>query len=91
MPIYEYRCKRCANEFELLILKTSPVPACPSCESPEIEQLLSGFAVDSAGTRQTHLDKARQRYKASGQLRDKRVAEVEYYKKEQEEHGGGVD
>jgi len=91
MPIYEYRCRTCANEFELLILKTSPIPACPSCESRDIEQLLSGFAVDSEGTRQTHLEKARSAYKASGQRKDKQVAEVEYYKKEQEEHGGGVD
>ena len=91
MPIYEYRCRRCAGEFELLILKTSPEPACPSCQSQDIEQLLSAFAVDSEGTRQTHLDKARQKYKASGALRDKKEAEVEYYRKEQEEHGGGVD
>jgi len=91
MPIYEYRCRQCAKEFELLILKTSPVPACPSCQGQEIEQLLSGFAVDSEGTRQSHLQKARQSYKASGQLKDKQVAEVEYYKKEQAEHGGGVD
>jgi putative FmdB family regulatory protein len=87
MPIYEYRCSRCANEFELLVLRTSPVPACPSCESRDIEQLLSGFAVSSEGTRQAHLDKARSAHKASGELRDKRVAEVEYQKKEREEHG----
>jgi putative FmdB family regulatory protein len=88
MPIYEYRCSHCADEFELLVLRTSPVPACPSCESLDIEQLLSGFAVNSEGTRQSHLDKARRVHRSSGQLRDQRVAEVEYQKKEREEHGG---
>lgn len=89
MPIYEYRCGQCDNEFELLILKTSPVPSCPSCGSQGIEQLLSGFAVSSEGTRQAHLDKARRTHRASGQRRDEKVAAVEYEKKEREEHGGG--
>jgi putative FmdB family regulatory protein len=89
MPIYEYRCSKCDNEFELLVLRTSPVPACPACQSEDIEQLLSAFAVDSDGIRQTHLDKARQRYKASSQRKDEHVAAVEYEKKEREEHGGG--
>ncbi len=89
MPIYEYRCSRCNNEFELLVLKTSPSPACPSCESPDIEQLLSGFAVSSEGISQARIDKARSAYKASSQRRDEKVAAVEYEKKEREEHGLG--
>jgi putative FmdB family regulatory protein len=88
MPIYEYRCSHCATEFELLVLRTSPVPACPSCASQDIERLLSGFAVDSDGTRQSHLDRARSEYKASGQRRDKNVADAEYFRKERQEHGG---
>jgi putative FmdB family regulatory protein len=89
MPIYEYRCRHCGGEFELLVLRTSPVPACPSCESRDIEQLLSGFAVSSDGIRQAHIDKARRAHKASGQRRDEQVAAVEYEKKEREEHGLG--
>jgi hypothetical protein len=69
------------------VLRTSPVPACPSCDSQDIEQLLSGFAVSSEGIRQANLAKARRRYKASGQRRDEQVAAVEYEKKEREEHG----
>ena len=87
MPIYDYRCTQCAHEFELLVLRTSPVPACPSCESQDVEQLLSAFAVNSEGTRQASLDKIRRSYKASGQRRDEQVAAVEYEKKEREEHG----
>ncbi len=89
MPIYEYKCGQCANEFELLVLRTSPVPACPSCQSQNIEQLLSGFAVSSDGSRQSSIDKARRSYKASGQRRDERVTAVEYEKKERAEHGLG--
>lgn len=88
MPIYDYRCRQCAHEFEFLVLRTSPVPACPSCESQNLEQLLSGFAVSSEGTRQTSIDKFRRSYKASSQRRDEQVAAVEYEKKEREEHGG---
>ena len=88
MPIYDYRCAQCAHEFELIVLRTSPVPACPSCSSQDLEQLLSAFAISSDGTRQTSLDKLRSSYKASGQRRDEQVAAVEYETKEREEHGG---
>lgn len=89
MPIYEYQCHQCGNEFELLILKTSPEPACPSCQSKDIEQLLSGFAVSSEGISQARLKAARKKYAASSRLKDQKVAEAEYIKKEHEEHGGG--
>lgn len=89
MPIYEYRCHRCANEFELLLLPASPAPACPSCESQEIEQLLSGFAVSSEGIRENHLQKARRKHSTSTQVRDEKVAEREYFEKEHKEHSEG--
>jgi putative FmdB family regulatory protein len=89
MPIYEYHCHQCANEFELLVLKNSPVPACPSCQSQDIEQLLSGFAVSSEGISQSRLKAARRKLAGSSQVKDQKVAEAEYFKKEREEHGGG--
>ena len=88
MPIYDYRCRQCANEFELILLPASPVPACPECESADLEQLLSSFAVSSSGIRQDNLDKARRKHSASSQVRDQKVAEIEYEKHEREEHGG---
>jgi putative FmdB family regulatory protein len=89
MPIYEYQCRQCANEFELLILKGSPTPACPSCQSQDLEQLLSGFAVSSEGISQARLKTARGKLARSSQVKDQKVAEAEYFKKEREEHGGG--
>jgi putative FmdB family regulatory protein len=89
MPIYEYQCRQCANEFELLILKGSPAPACPTCQSEDIEQLLSGFAVSSEGISKGRLQAARRKLAGSSQVRDQKVAEKEYFEKEHKEHTGG--
>jgi putative FmdB family regulatory protein len=43
MPIYEYACRDCANEFEALV-RTGTVPSCPACGSVELEKQLSVFA-----------------------------------------------
>jgi len=74
MPIYEYECRACGHQFELLVLKTT-VAACPSCEGQDLERLLSGFAVSSEGTRQSNIAAARKRFAGSRDLHDKRVAE----------------
>ena len=52
MPIFEYRCLMCSHEFELVILRGSPTPACTSCGATAIERTLSLFAVSSADTMQ---------------------------------------
>jgi len=40
MPIYDYTCKKCQHNFELLVL-SSTVPACPSCGSKRLLTLIS--------------------------------------------------
>jgi putative FmdB family regulatory protein len=89
MPIYEYQCRKCANEFELLILKNSPPPACPACESTDLEQLLSGFGFTSESITKARVKTARRALANSKNTRDQKVAQAEYEKKEREEHGGG--
>lgn len=85
MPIYDYKCRGCGKKFELLVLRTTVV-ACPKCEGKDLEQLLStGFAVSSDGTRQTNLQKARRKYAASKDVKEKKVAEIEYIKEHQKE------
>ena len=76
MPIYEYRCRACAHEFETLV-RSGDTPACPSCSATDLERLLSLFAVDSDGTRQS----ARAKSMPTGvkRQRDKEVADVELY------------
>ena len=40
MPIYEYACKACHFEFELLV-REQEKPSCPDCQGYELEKLLS--------------------------------------------------
>lgn len=43
MPIYEYACSKCGQEFETLV-RPGSVPGCPSCHSTELQKKLSVFA-----------------------------------------------
>ncbi len=51
MPLYEYRCSQCGRIFELLrrMDESDEDLICPSCQSEEIERLLSSFAQQSRG------------------------------------------
>jgi putative FmdB family regulatory protein len=49
MPLYEYACKGCEKEFELLVL-ASETPECPSCHGTELERRLSVFAAHTNGS-----------------------------------------
>ena len=78
MPIFDYKCRSCGHEFELIVLRTTP--ACPSCESGDLEQLVSGFAVSTESIRQSNLQAARRKLKSSANYRDQKVAEAEEIK-----------
>lgn len=58
MPIYEYKCRGCGHAFERLVLGADP-GVCPACAGRALERQWSMFAVDSEGTRQSHLKTAR--------------------------------
>ena len=47
MPIYEYRCRRCRKKSQILTLRSSEVVElrCEHCGSPELDRLMSRFAV----------------------------------------------
>lgn len=77
MPIYDYRCRDCGHEFELIVLKGTVI-ACPSCQSQQLEQQVSGFAVSTAEISKARVKAARRQYIGSKDVRDKRVAEVEH-------------
>lgn len=51
MPIYEYRCRACGREFEIL-LQGSQKPACPGCGGKKLDKKLSVFAVSGAGEKE---------------------------------------
>lgn len=48
MPIYEYKCDGCGNQFEKLVRASSPAVACPGCGGAKLEQQYSTFAAASA-------------------------------------------
>jgi putative FmdB family regulatory protein len=82
MPIYEYACRKCGHEFELLI-RTGDTAACPSCRGQHLERMFSQVRVSSEHTRRLNADKARA--KARIVQRDKGVAQAEYERKHREE------
>lgn len=47
MPLFEYRCSACGNQFEFLT-RSGVEPACPKCASVELEKQLSVFAVGAS-------------------------------------------
>jgi len=48
MPIYEYACKQCGQQFEALV-RSDTTPECPGCHSTELDKLLSVFATSASG------------------------------------------
>jgi len=49
MPIYEYVCKQCHQEFETLV-RGSEQPQCPHCGAQQLDRLLSVPAAHVAGS-----------------------------------------
>ena len=44
MPLYEYICRECGNEYEELVsLNAETTPPCPSCSSENTEKKMSLF------------------------------------------------
>jgi putative FmdB family regulatory protein len=50
MPLFEYVCKTCDGQFEVLVrtATSDPHPACPTCGSAEVDKLLSLVAARPA-------------------------------------------
>lgn len=40
MPIHDYRCSACGQQFELLV-RSSTVPTCPHCANTALDKLVS--------------------------------------------------
>jgi putative FmdB family regulatory protein len=48
MPIYEYVCKKCGNEFEVLVFNKDDKQECPACGAKKPTKKMSSFGF-SAG------------------------------------------
>ncbi len=76
MPIYEYSCKACNSEFEVLV-RGEMTPACPECESTELEKLLSLPRVHSEARKDRSMRAAKARDKKQGEERVRAQREYE--------------
>ncbi|MCB0154375.1 MAG: zinc ribbon domain-containing protein [Anaerolineae bacterium] len=50
MPIYEYRCQSCGQQFEKFFRSMRQVAAevrCPACQGNEVQRLVSAAAIHS--------------------------------------------
>ncbi len=41
MPLYEYECKNCSKQVEILVANLNAKPVCPECGSGKLSKLLS--------------------------------------------------
>lgn len=85
MPILEYRCSACGDEFETLVLDSSPVPGCASCGSEDIERMMSIASVSSAHIRERASVDIRARNRAL--RRDHAHEEVKRLQSHASDHG----
>ena len=46
VPIYEYRCGKCDEQFEELVQAAADPPPCPACGSRKVARVLSAFATE---------------------------------------------
>lgn len=52
MPIYEFRCKECGHEFEVIMRASASKGevTCPKCHAKDPDRLMSAFSAGSSGS-----------------------------------------
>jgi putative FmdB family regulatory protein len=45
MPIFEYKCNECSEDFEKLVFGSSPDVSCPKCNSKNVNKKFSLFGM----------------------------------------------
>ena len=48
MPLYEYQCSDCGDEFEVLVLDSDEIIKCVSCDSENIGKQFSTFGLGNS-------------------------------------------
>lgn len=49
MPIFEFKCMECEEEFEKLMLSSTEQVKCPYCDSSNLRRLMSACGFKSSG------------------------------------------
>ncbi len=75
MPIFEYRCRACGRDFELLVLASTAI-ACTACGATDLERQISLPAIKSETTHAQAMSAARRRDRK--QADEKNRAQREY-------------
>ena len=83
MPLFDFACRSCGNQFEALVRSESK-PACPECQSQDLERLLSLPGIKSESTRQQALRAAKKR---DHQQATERMNEQLKYEQSHDRHG----
>jgi len=76
MPLYEFVCHACSDQFESLVKAGERPATCPTCGSDNFERLLSSFGVKTDATSRCAFNKAREAQ--SKVNREKSTAEREH-------------
>lgn len=79
MPIFEYACKACGKQFEALVRSQDAAPNCPSCQSADLEKLISRPAIKSESTHGLAMKAAQKRDKIAGAEKAREQREYELH------------
>ena len=92
MPLFDFRCRACGRQFEVLVRPSAadgqPPAACDDCGSADLERLPSTFASSSSESRRASADK--QIARAAKRGREETVQldrEAEEHRMEDHGHG----
>jgi putative FmdB family regulatory protein len=84
MPIYDFKCRQCGNEFEQVV-KEGQRPSCPSCGADDVERFFP-FSAGVSTTRTRERARAVARARAQAVKKEKDLAHQEYLRKHIEDH-----
>jgi len=82
VPLFDFRCKTCGNEFEKLV-RPGETPRCPTCQNENLEKQLPIVALSTDDSRAANALKSRKQQIAK--RKDAIVAEEEYREKHDKE------
>ena len=77
MPIYEYQCKSCGHELEVIQkISEEPLKFCPECGKPEMNKLISaaGFRLKGGGWYETDFKSGDKKKNIAGDKSDSSTA-----------------
>ena len=69
MPLFEYKCLKCGNTFEQIVMGEREAVACPKCDGA-VEKLISSFSIEVPDEACAKLPRGEQREKCTACRRE---------------------